>query len=95
MAPALLKGRTSRTRKGVLNENTDFCHVQKSSRPEYEAAGVHMQALRSPDLFVDVPESASRSTRQKVALMFCREFIVVALRIDFIVRHCVAINERR
>jgi hypothetical protein len=68
MAPRLLSLWNIKPIKGATDETITRNHVQESAREKNPTASHDLQALRYPNLFTELFESSSRSSRQKNSL---------------------------
>ncbi|HEV8720184.1 MAG TPA: hypothetical protein VGW77_06045 [Candidatus Binatia bacterium] len=68
MAPRLLCLWNIKSIEGATDETITRNHVQESAREKNTAASHALQALRHTNLFTELFESSSRSSRQKNSL---------------------------
>src|SRR6266508_3384224 len=68
MAPRLLCLGNIKSIEGATDETITRNHVQESAREKNPTASHDLQALRYPNLFTELFESSSRSSRQKNSL---------------------------
>jgi hypothetical protein len=72
MASALLPSRNIKSLKGANHEDATRHNVQESSGAPDQAKSHNLQTLRRPDLFIELPQSASRSPWSKDALIIAK-----------------------